>query len=96
MKIAGKIVFLVSLIITVVWGATGVFGGWSRSWIAVFVGVMVEAICQIVEGAKNDKKQEETPAAPTAEAPATPTVETPAEPTVETPTETVEETKTEQ
>ena len=49
----GKILFFVSLIVMVVWGA--VWQAWHISWIAAFVGVMLMVIFGIIEKGKNKK-----------------------------------------
>jgi hypothetical protein len=45
-KIA-KIIILVAIAVTVIWG---VAGGWSYSWMAMLVGVIVAGIVKVIGG----------------------------------------------
>ena len=61
MKAALGMIPLISVAIMVVWGMTGVLGGWNYSWLAVFLGGIVMACLRVYEKSKQDSKDKEEP-----------------------------------
>lgn len=59
MKAFSKIIILVGVTITVIWGLIGCFGGWKYSWIAVFITVMISAGINIYLESRKDKQDKE-------------------------------------
>lgn len=53
-KIA-SIIILVAAAVVIIWGFTGLAGGWQYSWMAMLVGVVAAGIVKIVR--KNDKDE---------------------------------------
>ena len=48
-----SIIFLIAAAVVVIWGFSGVAGGWQYSWIAMFVAVVAVGIIKII-GRKDD------------------------------------------
>lgn len=48
------IIILIAVAVVVIWGFSGVAGGWNYSWIAMFVAVVIAGIVKVI-GRKDDK-----------------------------------------
>jgi hypothetical protein len=48
-KIA-SIIILIAVAVVIIWGFSGVAGGWHYSWIAMLVAVVVAGIIKIIGG----------------------------------------------
>lgn len=48
-----SIIILIGVLVVVIWGITGIAGGWRYSWIAMLVAVVIAGIIRII-GGKDD------------------------------------------
>lgn len=48
-----SVIILIAVAVVIIWGFTGVAGGWHYSWIAMLVAVVVAGIIKIIGGKEN-------------------------------------------
>ena len=49
-----SVIILIAVAVVIIWGFTGVAGGWHYSWIAMLVAVVIAGIVKVI-GRKDDK-----------------------------------------